>query len=108
MKKVLLFFVVLLAGLQLASAQNLSVTGKVTYADDGTPIVGATVMVKGMKNVGTLTDVNGAYKITIPAAASEKVVIASFLGLKPQEHSVSSNGQVVNFALVTNTEKIEA
>ncbi|MEG2098304.1 MAG: TonB-dependent receptor [Mucinivorans sp.] len=108
MKKLLLFFVVLLAGLQIASAQSMSVSGKVTYADDGTPVIGAQVMVKGMRGVGTLTDVNGAYKITIPAAAPEKVIVASFLGLKSQERAISSNGQVVNFALATSTEKIEA
>ncbi|MEG2864769.1 MAG: TonB-dependent receptor plug domain-containing protein, partial [Mucinivorans sp.] len=108
MKKLLLFFVVLLAGLQIASAQSMSVSGKVTYADDGTPVIGAQVMVKGMRGVGTLTDVNGAYKITIPAAAPEKVIVASFLGLQPQERAISSNGQVVNFALVTNTQELES
>ncbi|MEG1076781.1 MAG: carboxypeptidase-like regulatory domain-containing protein, partial [Mucinivorans sp.] len=101
MKKLLLFFVVLLAGLQIASAQSMSVSGKVTYADDGTPVIGAQVMVKGMRGVGTLTDVNGAYKITIPAAAPEKVIVVSFLGLQSQERAISSNGQVVNFALAT-------
>ncbi|MEG0032833.1 MAG: SusC/RagA family TonB-linked outer membrane protein, partial [Mucinivorans sp.] len=90
------------------SAQSMSVSGKVTYADDGTPVIGAQVMVKGMRGVGTLTDVNGAYKITIPAAAPEKVIVASFLGLQPQERAISSNGQVVNFALVTNTQELES
>lgn len=64
MKKALLFFVVLFFGLQLASAQNLSVSGKVTYADDGTPIIGATIMVKGVNSSATITDVNGAYNST--------------------------------------------
>lgn len=108
MKKALLFFVVLFFGLQLASAQNLSVSGKVTYADDGTPIIGATIMVKGVNSSATITDVNGAYKLSVPASAPEKVIVASFIGMETQEQPVSVNGQVVNFAMEADAQRIES
>lgn len=108
MKKALLFFVVLFFGLQLASAQNLSVSGKVTYADDGTPIIGATIMVKGVNSSATITDVNGAYKLSVPASAPEKVIVASFIGMVTQEQPVSVNGQVVNFAMEADAQRIES
>lgn len=108
MKKALLFFVVLFFGLQLASAQNLSVSGKVTYADDGTPIIGATIMVKGVNSSATITDVNGAYKLNVPASAPEKVIVASFIGMVTQEQPVSVNDQVVNFALLADVQQIES
>lgn len=45
------------------SAQVTSVTGTVTSSDDGQPVVGATVTVKGTKAV-TVTDLNGKFTIT--------------------------------------------
>lgn len=106
MKKALLFFAVLFLGLQIASAQALSVSGKVTYADDGTPVIGALITVKGTKTA-TLSDVNGLYKLTIPASATEKALVVSFTGLVPQEKPVVNNNQVVDFSLVTDVNKID-
>lgn len=105
-KGLLLLFVAMLCGLQ-AVAQNFSVSGRVTYADDGSPVIGATVLVKGMPSVGSITDVNGTYKITIPAAAPEKVIVCKFVGLKSQERAVTQNGEVVNFSLAIDAQNIE-
>lgn len=105
-KGLLLFFVVVLCGLQ-AVAQNFSVSGKVTYADDGSPVIGATVMVKGMPSVGSITDVNGVYKITIPASAAEKVLVCKYVGLENQEKAVASNGQVIDFLMEADVKNIE-
>lgn len=106
MKKVLLFFVVLFASFQLVSAQSMSVTGKVTYADDGAPVIGARILVKGT-TTAVATDVNGMYKITVPASAPEKVLVATFLGLISQEAPVLSNNQKIDFVLATDSKEIE-
>lgn len=105
-KGLLLFFAVVLCGLQ-AVAQDFSVTGRVTYADDGSPVIGATVLVKGMTSIGSITDVHGAYKITIPASATEKALICRFIGMEDQERMVVSNGQVVDFSMVVDAKNIE-
>ena len=42
-----------------------TVTGRVVSADDGDPLIGASVMVNGTR-LGTVTDINGDYSITLP------------------------------------------
>lgn len=106
MKKALLFCAVLFLGLQIASAQALSVSGKVTYADDGTPVIGALITVKGTRTAA-LSDVNGLYKLTIPSSATQKALVVSFTGLISQEKPVVSNNQVVDFILETDATRID-
>jgi len=63
MKKILLFFFLLLCCLTLQTfAQGQAVTGKVTSAEDGEPLPGVTVKVKGT-STGAITDANGTYTI---------------------------------------------
>ena len=63
-----------------ASPAKQTVTGTVTDTA-GKPVVGATVLVKG-GTVGTTTDVNGRFSLTIPAGSPLEV---SFLGYARQE-----------------------
>lgn len=49
-----------------------TVTGRVVSSDDGDPIIGATVMVNGTR-LGTVTDVNGNYSITLPQGRRQLV-----------------------------------
>ncbi len=65
MKKVLFFFAMLFVSTLLISAQDVQVRGVVTYADDGSPIIGASVMIQGTSQ-GTLTDMDGKYQLSIP------------------------------------------
>ena len=60
-------------------AQNQTVTGSVVD-ENGEPVIGASVMVSGTKT-GTVTDVNGTYKINVQKG--QKVVI-SYIGYLPQ------------------------
>jgi TonB-linked SusC/RagA family outer membrane protein len=50
-------------------AQNITVKGKVTDSR-GEPVVGATVMLSGNQTVGTLTELDGSYSISVPSNAS--------------------------------------
>ena len=52
-----------------ASAQNKAVRGTVVDAQ-GAPIVGAAVVMVGNTTVGAVTDVNGAFRLNVPASAS--------------------------------------
>ena len=74
--------------------QSRKVTGQVTD-QNGEPLVGATVVVKGTKNL-TITDANGRYSIQVPAGHDELTV--SYIGAKPQ--TVKTDGRtVVNIQL---------
>jgi TonB-linked SusC/RagA family outer membrane protein len=79
---ILTFFAVLFV--QLATAQEISVTGTVTDPS-GLPIPGVNVLVKGTTG-GTQTDFDGKFKIS--AKQGEKLIF-TFLGMKTQELTAS-------------------
>ncbi len=81
MKKLMLLLAFLgFLGMQ-AWAQK-TITGTVTSADDGSPLPGVSVVVKGT-NVGTITDVDGKYSLNVPANA--KTLVFSFVGYETKE-----------------------
>lgn len=71
----------LLIGL-MARAQDRVVTGKITDAKDGTPLLGVTVVLKGTTQ-GTTTNADGVYRLDLPAASSTLVV--SYIGYNSQQ-----------------------
>ncbi len=93
MKKLTAFFVFLVfLGLQLAQAQTQTISGTVTSADDGSPLPGVTVVVKGNTQFGTVTDFNGKYTLAAPADAT--VLEFSFVGMKTQEVSIDGRSKI--------------
>lgn len=83
-------------------AKNVIVNGNVTDIN-GLPIAGAAIMIKGT-SVGTITDVDGNYSITVPDRTS--VLQFSFLGYIPKEEIVG-NKKVVNIVLVEDVGQLE-
>ena len=69
----------LMVSVGLVNAQTKSISGRVFSADDGQPVIGATVLVKGT-TLGTITDVDGKFKINVPAAS--KTLVVSYVGMK--------------------------
>ena len=79
----MLLMAVLVMGIGLATAQVQTVTGTVTSEEDGLPIVGASVTVKGTQQ-GTATDMDGHFTIAnVPASA--KSIVVSYIGMDTQE-----------------------
>ena len=68
MRRRLTFLLSLLVlSIGLVSAQVSKVTGVVVSAEDGEPVIGASVLVVGT-NLGTITDIDGKYEIAnVPA-----------------------------------------
>jgi len=64
-----------------------TISGKVIGTDDGLPIVGATVKVKGT-SIGTVTDVNGNYALQLPHGA--QALVCSFIGYNIQTTAINS------------------
>lgn len=87
--------VVCIAGLLLAGtafSQNPHVVeGTVTDGADGTGIPGANVILKGT-NIGTVTDVNGAYRIQLPDGTG--TLVFSFVGFSSQEIEVANRAKI--------------
>lgn len=64
-----------------------TVQGRVTDADDGSPLPGVNVVVKGTSK-GTVTDVEGNYQIAVPESGDN--LVFSFIGLESQEVPVQN------------------
>src|ERR1700761_1424052 len=101
MKKVLLLnlCILVLAATRLY-AQNHTVTGTVTGKDDGMPLPGVSVVVKGTSS-GTQTDVQGKYSLNVPDGST---LSFSFVGYITQQ--LPATGNVINIALVPSTTQL--
>ena len=92
-RKLMLLMTCLMIGIGLVNAQISKVTGNVTSEEDGLPVVGASVLVKGT-TVGTVTDIDGNFTLTnVPSSAGTLVI--SFIGMQSQEVKIKSNVNVV-------------
>ncbi|MBT8397839.1 MAG: TonB-dependent receptor plug domain-containing protein, partial [Gemmatimonadetes bacterium] len=88
----LLSLVVLLVLPWSGNAQDLrTVSGTVTIQGSDQPLPGVQVFVQGTR-IGTLTDSQGNFSLTMPASA--EVMVFSYLGYKTAELPVASNMQV--------------
>lgn len=83
--------VLLMCGAITGFAQQLTVKGKVTSSDDGSPLPGVNIIEKGKNNNGTVSDAGGAYTITV---APDAVLTFSFIGYKTTDVSVAGRGTV--------------
>jgi TonB-linked SusC/RagA family outer membrane protein len=103
MKKIFILFTFLLITGSFVIAQTVQITGTVKSQEDGTAIPGVNVLVKGT-TIGSFTDADGAYQITVPESAT--TLVFSFIGMISQE--VSINGRkVIDVALVTDVVTID-
>lgn len=76
-RKLMLLISCLVVLVGVVNAQVSQVAGTVTSSEDGLPIVGASVLVKGT-TVGTVTDIDGNFSIpNVPENA--KTLVISFI-----------------------------
>ncbi len=68
----------------------MQVTGTVTGADDGLPLIGASVIVKGTVS-GTVTDLDGKFSIE---AEKDAILVFSYTGYSAQEIPVNGIAQI--------------
>jgi TonB-linked SusC/RagA family outer membrane protein len=73
-----------------ALAQDRTISGKVTALDDGSPLPGVNVVIKGT-TAGTVTDANGVYSLAVPG---EAVLQFSFIGLTSQEIAIAGRTMI--------------
>lgn len=93
LQKQLCLWIVLLISCPISMlAQDKVLTGTVRDAID--VVIGASVTVKGNSAIGTITDMNGQFKLSVPASAKELVV--SFIGY---EDLVIKIGNQSNFSV---------
>ncbi|MCD6556209.1 MAG: TonB-dependent receptor [Bacteroidales bacterium] len=103
MKKILFtfIFIVILGGISINAFGQQTVKGVVTDADDNSSIPGVTVLIKGT-DIGTITDMDGNYKIEVPKG--NEYLVFSYIGMKTKELKIT--GSEMNVSLVSENEEI--
>jgi len=79
----------------------MTVSGTVTQASDGEPLIGVSIQIKGT-NQGTSTDIDGNYTIKADKGA---VLVFSYVGFKPREIKVDS--ERIDLALLEDSEMLD-
>ena len=95
-------------------AQNVNVRG-VVMGDDGFPVIGATVVVKGNTSIGTVTDFDGNFSLSVPEGT--KTLVISYVGFQTEEVAaktgseikvtLSADTQVLDEVVVTGMQKMD-
>ena len=81
-------------------AQGITVKGTVQDAA-GEPLIGASVVVKGNTSLGTVTDFDGNYQLSVPSESS--VIVFSYVGMATREVSVGKQ-RTINVTLQDDTQ----
>lgn len=91
-RKLMLLLACLFVGIGLVTAQNQKVTGVVISEEDGQPVIGASVLVKGTQ-VGAITGVDGDFTLqSVPSSA--KTLVISYIGMQTQEVAIKPSLKV--------------
>ncbi len=102
MKRLALFFLMLTASIGWAVAQNRTITGTVTSGEGKEPVMFANVVVEGNTSIGTTTDVDGKFTLSVPASA--KKLTFSYVGLKTISVPIS---KVMNVVMTTDDQTLD-
>ena len=110
-KRLSLILACLFMSIGLAVAQN-TVTGTVVSAEDGEPIIGATVKVKGT-NIGVVTDINGKYSLSAPNP--KPTLEITYIGMKTMSVKggkdvvvkMTSDANIIDEVVVTGMQQMD-
>ena len=102
MKRLLLSCVALVLMLGSAFAQDRTVSGRVTSTEDGSPLPGVNVVIKGTAN-GTSTDADGKYSLSVPANGGS--LVFSFIGLESKEFEIGAQ-TVIDVSLALDVQQL--
>lgn len=81
-----------------STTRKLRITGVVNSLEDGTPIPGVNVFLKGTVN-GTATNANGEFELLVEKLIGTEVLIFSFVGLKTIEHPLGTTQPTQNITI---------
>jgi TonB-dependent starch-binding outer membrane protein SusC len=91
MKKILMLFSLFLIAGTLAIGQTVQISGTVTSSEDGLPVPGVSVVVKGT-TIGTLTGIDGTYVLSVPQGSQS--LMYSFVGFRTFEAPIQGQTKI--------------
>ena len=89
MKRLTLLLTCFIISMGLAIAQQTKQVSGTVLDGSGEPVIGASVIVKGNAAIGTVTDINGKFSLSVPESVT--LLVVKFLGMKDQEVQAGSN-----------------
>jgi len=102
MKRLFLLIAMITAGFSFVHAQR-DITGQITDEQNKSPLQGVNITVKNSR-VGTTTDADGHFHLTVPATA--KTLVFTFSGFDSREVTLASGQSDVSLALARNIQSL--
>ncbi len=103
-KKLFLTLTLIVAVLGSTFAQNRTITGTITSAEDGSAMPGVNVTVQGYAGLGTISNVEGKYTLEVPAEAT--TLDFSFVGMEMQSVTIGQQ-RMIDVAMQSSSEELE-
>jgi len=101
LRRILLMMAVLFGVVSYSIAQQMTISGVISDAGDGSPLIGVTVLEKGT-TTGSISDIDGKYTITVEEG---KTLVFSYIGYEDQE--VVANRNVIDISLSESAEMLD-
>ncbi len=98
-----LFLLILFSCVTAMAQQGITVKGTV-FDSTGETVIGASVVVKGNTSIGTISDIDGNFVLTVPSENTTLVV--SFVGMKSQEVKATSTN-LIKVTLEDDSQQLE-
>lgn len=103
-QKIPYLFLLMLFCCLMASAQSgITVRGTV-FDNNGETVIGASVVLKGNNSIGTISDIDGNFMLTVPN--ENPTLIVSFVGMKTKEVKATSKG-LIKITLEDDSQQLE-
>ena len=80
-----------------------TVSGKIVDAEDGSPIIGASIIIKGTQ-IGTVSDIDGYYSITLPQ--DHRQLSFTYIGYQTQTRTATP-GSTLNIRMKEDEQRLE-
>lgn len=90
---------------QILSAQERTLQGIVTSADDGEPLIGVNISAQGNPSLGVTTDIDGKYTLTLPREV--KILVVTYVGMKTQEVRVPLRKNELNIVMQSDDQLLD-
>ncbi|TDI71890.1 MAG: TonB-dependent receptor, partial [Bacteroidetes bacterium] len=102
-QRLLIIMLVIVWGSLTSYGQDITISGQLTDKTDGTPLIGANVLVKGT-TVGAVTDTEGNYRLSVPDGATHLTI--SYIGYSSIEIEIGARS-VINLALAQDLTRLD-
>lgn len=98
-----LFLWMLFSCLTVSAQKGITVKGTV-FDSTGETVIGASVVVKGNTSIGTISDIDGNFVLTVPN--ENAILVVSFVGMKSQEIKADAT-KLIKVTLQDDSQQLE-